>query len=52
MKFGCDLSWKEKCDIADGSANHYKYSTGYSFNVKSDVAEGQKRKEEKKKQKQ
>ena len=41
MKSWCDLSWAEKTDIEEGNVNEYSYLTGYDFNTKRKVAEGQ-----------
>lgn len=41
-----DLSWREKCAIQNGTTNRYSYQSGYSFDVKSKVAEGQRKREE------
>lgn len=45
MKSWSDLSWYEKCRIQDGSVNPYSYSSGYSFQVKQEVADGQRNQE-------
>ena len=34
MKSFGDLSWREKCKLRDGEAKEYKYSSGYTFDVK------------------
>jgi len=46
MKSWCDLSWREKCEIEEGNVPDFKYSTGYTFDVKSKVREGKEKKEE------
>ena len=46
MKSWCDLSWNEKCDIEEGEVNPFDYLSGYSFDVKTRVQEGQKKLEE------
>jgi len=51
MKSFCDLSWLEKCDIRNGRVNPYSYSTGYTFDVKSKVREGQEKAEKQKEKK-
>ena len=45
MKAWCDLSWREKCDIEEGNVDAYKYFSGYTFDVKTKVQDGKKRKE-------
>ena len=49
MKSWCDLSWTEKQKIEEGEAEEYKYSTGYTFQVKTKVKEGKKAKQERSK---
>jgi len=41
MKSWCDLPWREKRKIEEGEARQYKYVSGYSFDVKRRVQEGQ-----------
>ena len=42
MKYWSDLSWKEKKDIENGRVNKYRYLTGYSFEVKTQVLKNKK----------
>ena len=44
MKSWCDLSWREKCEIKEGDVSNFKYSTGYTFDVKAKVREGKNKK--------
>ena len=45
MKCWCDLSWREKCKIQDGEVNTLKYLTGYTFDVKQKVKDGEEQKD-------
>lgn len=46
MKSWSDLSWREKRAIQEGNVNRYRYNTGYTFQVKTEVQKGQKKKED------
>ena len=41
MKFWCDLNYSEKQRIREGNVNKIDYLSGYSFDVKAKVNEGQ-----------